>query len=176
MNSLLFVYVANSYTHNIIIVIKPLTLIQNQLTVHMDSLVNLTLWSQDAYRLEIISAHSEKVWSTAYTNFVLRKSTDFIDCWLVSNLSLRCKNKALISVMCIKVNAKRCACLLSWFLLYWRISEVGLTPINNWQSLSILQNKICIGSWPDPFWVGAYILQSISTLQPKGLVHETSTW
>ena len=36
------------------------------------SLMNQTLWSQGAYRLEIISAWSERVWSTAYTNFVLR--------------------------------------------------------------------------------------------------------
>ena len=30
-----------------------------------------------------------------------------------------------------------------------------------------------MGSSPDPFGAGAYNLQSISTLRPKGLVHET---
>ena len=93
--------------------------------------------------------------------FCSEESTDVVNCWLVSNLPLRCKNEALISVKCTKVNAKRCVCLLSWFLLYWDISEVGLAPINNWQNLLIPQNKICIGSWPDRFWVGAYNLQPI---------------
>ena len=36
------------------------------------SLVNQALWSQSAYRLEIISTRSERVWWTAYTLFVQR--------------------------------------------------------------------------------------------------------
>ena len=31
-----------------------------------------------------------------------------------------------------------------------------------------------MGSSPDPFGAGAYNLQSISALRPKGLVHETN--
>ena len=42
------------------------------------SLVPQTLWSQGAYRLEIISARSKRVWCNAYTFFVQRiaKSRD----------------------------------------------------------------------------------------------------
>ena len=42
----------------------------NQKLCCMYSLVNQTLWSQGAYRLEIISARSERVWWTAHTIFV----------------------------------------------------------------------------------------------------------
>ena len=45
---------------------------------HWCSLVPQTLWSQGAYRLEIISARSKRVWCNAYTFFVQRiaKSRD----------------------------------------------------------------------------------------------------
>ena len=44
------------------------------------SLVPQTLWSRGAYRLEIISARSKRVWCNAYTFFVQRiaKSHDLL--------------------------------------------------------------------------------------------------
>ena len=44
----------------------------NWQNAHTSSLVNQTLRSQGAYRLEIISAHSKRVWWTAHTIFVQR--------------------------------------------------------------------------------------------------------
>ena len=67
-----------------------------------NSLVNQILWLQGAYRLEIISICSERV---CLYKFCSEDSTDFVDCWLVSNQLLRCKNRALISVKCMPKGA-----------------------------------------------------------------------
>ena len=58
------------------------------------SLVPQTLWSQGAYRLEIISARSKRVWCNAYTFFVQRIA-ESRTCWLVFTSFTRGVNREI---------------------------------------------------------------------------------
>ena len=129
----------------------------------MISLVNQTFFPQSGtYRLEIISAPSKRIWSTAYTFLVLKNQ------WILSIVNW-CWN-ALHKML----RGSRVHYLHAWLPLNMFIKCIS-TSIKNRQNSSIFQNKKGIGSRPDPFWGGAYNLQLISaTMREKGLVHETN--
>ena len=109
-----------------------------------NSLMNQTLWSQGTYWLEIISTCSERV---CLYKFCSEDSTDFVDCWLVSNQPLRCKNKVLISVNWMPksthVYCRGSCCIDTSQRLVWHQSTID-------RICRFLRTKfVAIGSWPD---------------------------
>ena len=109
--------------------------------------MNQTLWSRGAYQLEIISAHSERGLVNYLYKFCSEESTDFVNRWLVLNLPLRYVNSTVTTTVSTRTFCHSLNTNQSFVL-------------TNQQNLSIPQNKICIGSWPDLFWAQALIISN----------------